>query len=351
VLTAAGTIRVARAYFVCRVCRLGGHAADERLGVSGGRSRQAERLLCLAGGSWSFDAAARHLKEFAGLSASDNTIRQVCHQCSGQIADWRHRQPEAQAAFRAAAGEVEFESDGTCVNTYDGWREMRVGVFAKRAAGAPATLDQWEGRPLPVPTARVAFAAIEPARSFTARWRRWAGRLGVKRQDTVHAVADGARWIWEGLANQFAQLDGVLDVYHALQHLAAAARGVHGEGTPAAQAWFDELRGTLLAQGGSGVDAALEAARQATRSPRKRQAIDQTRRYFRQQAAHLNYAAQLAAGRTIGSGLIEGACKHVIGRRLKQTGARWRIRRANRMATLCCTLYSDHWDHYWTTAA
>jgi hypothetical protein len=47
------------------------------------------------------------------------------------------------------------------------------------------------------------------------------------------------------------------------------------------------------------------------------------------------------------SGLVEGACKQVIGRRLKQTGARWRIRRANRMATLCCTLHGDTWDTYW----
>jgi hypothetical protein len=37
----------------------------------------------------------------------------------------------------------------------------------------------------------------------------------------------------------------------------------------------------------------------------------------------------------------------MIGRRLKQTGARWRFRRVNRMATLCRLLYSDHWDTYW----
>jgi hypothetical protein len=32
---------------------------------------------------------------------------------------------------------------------------------------------------------------------------------------------------------------------------------------------------------------------------------------------------------------------------MKQTGARWRVRRANRMATLCCTLHGDTWDGYW----
>lgn len=47
----------------------------------------------------------------------------------------------------------------------------------------------------------------------------------------------------------------------------------------------------------------------------------------------LGYAEWLGLGQSIGSGLVEGACRQVIGRRMKQTGARWRARRANRMAT------------------
>ncbi len=53
-------------------------------------------------------------------------------------------------------------------------------------------------------------------------------------------------------------------------------------------------------------------------------------------------------GRSIGSGQVEGACKNPIGRRLKQTGARWTFRRVNRMGLLCCLVYSDHWKSYWT---
>jgi hypothetical protein len=69
--------------------------------------------------------------------------------------------------------------------------------------------------------------------------------------------------------------------------------------------------------------------------------------YFYRQREHLGYAVRLASGRSIGSGLVGGACKQVIGRRRKQTGARWRVRRANRMATLCCTLHGDTWKTYW----
>ena len=69
--------------------------------------------------------------------------------------------------------------------------------------------------------------------------------------------------------------------------------------------------------------------------------------YLAAHACHLNDAQRLAEGRSIGSGQIEGACKNMIGRRLKQTGARWRVRRVNRMAGLCSLMYSNHWNTYW----
>jgi hypothetical protein len=83
------------------------------------------------------------------------------------------------------------------------------------------------------------------------------------------------------------------------------------------------------------------------RSAAKRRALDEVEGYFGRQREHLEYAGRLGLGQSIGSGLVEGSCKKVIGRRLKQTGARWRVRRANRMATLCCTLHGDTWDAYW----
>jgi hypothetical protein len=71
--------------------------------------------------------------------------------------------------------------------------------------------------------------------------------------------------------------------------------------------------------------------------------------YLRPHAHHLNYADRLATGRPIGSGLIEGACKNYLGRRLKQTGARWLLPNANRMATLGSLIYADQWTDYWAS--
>jgi hypothetical protein len=347
VLTAAGGARLDRLYLACPRCRARRYPLDDRLGIDGFVSPQARKLLTLAGASWPFDRAAGLLAEFCGLRTCGQTIRAACHAEAGLLADWLHHDPAAGAAFAAAAGEVEFQADGALVNTWEGWREMRLGAFAKRRRGRPAAPAAWDTRRLPAPSARVLFAAIEPAERFGPRWRAWAGRLGVRDSRAVTVLGDGAEWLWNQAAKQLPGAAGVLDIFHALEHLAGCARVLFGEGAAAGRAWVDEGRQALLAGGGEAVQAHLAAARRRVRSPAKRAAVDGLAGYFAGQAGRLGYASRLAAGQSIGSGLVEGACKQVIGRRLKQTGARWRVRRANRMATLCCALHGDTWKPYW----
>jgi len=263
------------------------------------------------------------------------------------MADWLHGDEAAGAAFAAAEGDVEFQTDGTMVNTWEGWREMRLGLFARRPRGRPARPAEWDRRRLPPPSARALFAAVEPAARFGPRIRRWAARLGIKEAAAVTVLADGAEWIWSQARRQLPGAGGLLDIYHACEHLGGAARALYGEGSAEAAAWVGAGRLALLTGGAAGVRGHLAAARAGVRSAAKRAALGEAARYFARREGYLGYAGRLACGQSIGSGLVEGACKQVIGRRMKQTGARWRVRRANRMATLCCTLHGDTWGAYW----
>ena len=92
----------------------------------------------------------------------------------------------------------------------------------------------------------------------------------------------------------------------------------------------------------------LAAARQQFRGAAARQGLAELAGYFEGHRDHTAYRQRLGTGQAIGSGLVEGACKTVVGRRLKQTGARWRVRHAERILALCGALYSDLWDLYWT---
>ena len=141
----------------------------------------------------------------------------------------------------------------------------------------------------------------------------------------------------------------MLDIFHAAGHIAAAGRKLFGEGTAAAWCWLEEGRPWLLADGWAGrcdhIGATLVKAPELSRHA----ALAELTGYFAAYTERLNYTHRLHTGRSIGSGMVAGAAKNLIGKRLKQTGARWVVGNADAMASLCGLSYSDHWDLYWTS--
>lgn len=334
-------VRLERLYLSCPRCKTGYHPLDERLGVRGFVSPLAQRLLSLAGASWSFDRAAANLKEFCGLVVCDNTIREVCDGHGGAMRVWQRDDRAASGAFRKAAGDVEFQTDGTMVSTTSGWREMRLSIFAKRTRGAGVSgRADWDRRALPAPHARVIQAGIRTGDQLGPGWWRMAVRLGLSDTSRITVLADGAKWIWNQVAEHLPGAAGVLDIYHASEHLWAAAARHFGDRAAEARAWVEDRRGVLLRSGASGLLATLDGPEWGA-----------VRDYFEPHEEHTAYAERLRTGQSIGSGLVEGACKQVVGRRLKQTGARWKVRRVDRMATLCAVQASDQWDTYWVGTA
>jgi hypothetical protein len=219
---------------------------------------------------------------------------------------------------------------------------VRLSIFARRARGEPVTdLDDWDAARLPAPHLRVATAAIRTSAALGPQWRRAAARLGLKRTDELTALADGAKWIWNEIEKNLPGATGVLDIYHAGEHLHAAAVALHGVG-PAAEAWYERRRRTLLESGSAGL--LMELASEPGE-------VSELVGYLGPHAEHTPYRARLAEGRSIGSGMVEGACKTAIGKRLKQTGARWKVRRLERMAALCCLAYGHQFEAYWKKAA
>jgi len=312
-------------------------------------SPKARRLAVLAGSSWSFDEAARNLAEFCGLRISDYLIRQASDRAGQQAQRWQ-TQAAAGGAFRAEGGAAEFYTDGTSVNTRRGWREIRVGVFAKRQPGPPAQPDEWARRKLPAPTVRLAFARLEDSERFGARWAGMAQRLGLKDQP-VTALADGAKWIWKQVARHLPRGECVVDIYHVSEHLHACGRSLCGDGTSAARAWAEQRLGELLEAGPVRFLESLAAERRQQRGAVRRRAVQALENYLRPNVDGLWYRARLERGLPIGSGLVEGACKTILGRRLKINSARWRPERAEHVAALRCLLYNEQWATFWDTDA
>ena len=63
---------------------------------------------------------------------------------------------------------------------------------------------------------------------------------------------------------------------------------------------------------------------------------------------HLKYGEALQEGFPIGSGVIEGACRHLINDRLDITGARWGLAGAEAILKLRSLKSSGDFNDYWT---
>lgn len=347
-MTALGRAELLRTYFACSGCSQGGAHVDRLLGFDGFLTRQATRLVCLTGGRLGFAAAGGIITACCGWTVSDETIRLACEGQLGRIAEF-HATPAADTKFSQAAGKVEFQLDGTTVNTTGGWRDMKIGIFARREPGGKATAAQWDSRDLPEPTARVAFAAIEPIDDFGPRIGVWAGRLGLTDTAAITTLGDGAAWIWNAAAEQLPGSGGVLDIYHAAGHISEAGKKLLGEKSAEAKTFLEEGRALLLCDGWAGLCDHIGATLTKTPELSGHAALGELTGYFAAHTDRLNYAHRLHTGQSIGSGMVEGAAKNLIGKRMKQTGARWLVGNADAMASLCSLSYSDHWGLYWAS--
>ncbi len=68
--------------------------------------------------------------------------------------------------------------------------------------------------------------------------------------------------------------------------------------------------------------------------------------YLANNREHMRYDEYLAAGYPIGSGVAEGACRHLVKDRMEQTGMRWTVEGAQAMLHLRASYLNDQWDEF-----
>jgi hypothetical protein len=348
ILSSVGYIAVPRRYYACRHCKAKQTPWESWAGVSGPHrlTPHALRMVVLAGSGCSFDEAERNLEELCHVGVSNDTVRRLCDEEGLAVQQWMKHSPEPKKAFDAAPGEVEFSTDGLKVNTVDGWREIRQSVMSKRTPALPVAAEKWDQRPLEAPTARVAVCGIAHCNVIGASWERLVKVLGLPKGLKMSVIADGAKWIWDQAAKRFIgqEAQWVVDVYHVMLYLFAAAAAL---GTEGAQAWVGQRVIELIEMGGPKFIEHLQSVGPPEGSPASAEAWNKLLNYLNDNRDSLWYGQRLAEGLPIGSGLIEGGGKNTLARRLKINSARWRVRRAERMGAIRCLQYSGMWEIYW----
>ena len=193
----------------------------------------------------------------------------------------------------------------------------------------------------------VATRAAAP--DFGEQWAKLATQSGLYADDTPEAevvvIGDGAAWIWNLADQYFPGSVEIVDFMHAKSHLYDAAKCVFGEEAPEVQVWVEDTEAFLYNGETCEVVARIRAL--GIGRPELQEVLEKEVRYFQKHTSRMQYKAFVENGYYIGSGLIESACKHVVGERCKQAGMRWTQHGINAILFWRCLLKNDAWDTFW----
>lgn len=141
----------------------------------------------------------------------------------------------------------------------------------------------------------------------------------------------------------------IVDVIHVLEYVWKAGLALEGEGSAACERWVLERMQRILRGQASLVAAGMR--RSATLrglDPTARAAVDDCADYLLKYKRHLRYDQYLARGYPIATGVVEGACRHLVNLRMNRSGARWSLTGAESVLRLRALVKSGDFDDYWT---
>lgn len=266
------------------------------------------------------------LQRCTGVALSSRGAQGIIDSTAEDLRTWHAeretREAEAVAdALASGAGtadlRVEIAMDGVTAHIDGRWQEAKVGTILVRRLEA-----QVEEPTLGAILARRYVAVLGSPEDLAIRLTQVLREAGWEHLPLGEIVGDGAAWIWTVAEAHFPGVRQTLDYYHLSEHLYGFAHLLYPNNPAGAKAWVDQKLGALLTDRVGEVLRALKRMR-----PWKKplgDALAQLIGYLERNRTRIKYQEPWQCGLAVGSGAVEGACKHVIQSRFKRAGMRWK---------------------------
>ncbi len=352
-LSLFGPVPLRRNYYHSESKATGRVPLDQALGLWAGYSPGVLRVLCRLAARLPFEIAATEFKAYCGVEVEGRQIQRIAQamgprvrQIQQQLPPFNHESDTIPIMYVAVDGTgvpmVPRELEGRAGKQPDGsakTREVKLGcVFTQ------TTTDD-EGLPLRDYQSTSYVAGFEPAADFMVRVRQEALRRRLAAALEVVLLGDGAVWIWQQGGKCFPMAIQIVDLYHALEHLAALTKLLEAQ-PESAQTLWQTWREQLLADQVTQV-VLLAQERAAPLSGKPAESAAEEIGYFRKNQSRMLYATFRARGFFYGSGVVEAGCKTLIGGRCKGSGMLWSEPGATHVLDLRCSLFGNQFDQVW----
>jgi len=351
ITTVVREIRIERAYYHCSSCGHGEFPLDRMLSLNGTSfSPWVREAICLLDADVPFERGSELLQHLSAVRIDKQEGRRLAEGLGQELEKqtveeienvWRPKAPIPREATEPAR-RLYLSPDGTTVPMLKGFKEVKVGaVFT-------ATLPKRGRKPEREKTRYVGTTGN--AQDLGRRLYVEALKMGLTNETEVVTIADGAHWIWnEAEATLPKNRVEIIDFYHASEKLWEVSRAVFGEENPKGKQWAERWSRKLYKSDGRTVLGMLRRLKPKSREAKE--TVRKTINYFQSNRKRMRYHEFRKKGYFIGSGVVEGCCKHLVGSRLKQAGMRWKPDGAQAILQLRLAVLNKRWDYLWKPGA
>lgn len=299
----------------------------------------AAEYVCYSLASMTLGEFVKHCKKWAFMKPSEGTVRRVLDYVGHflETTDFLEMMHSKETVPEEAVT-LAMSIDSTSVNVrHEGWQHATAATVSTYNAQGNRLDTVYIGR-MPETGKTKAKRMLE--REVEAR---------TAKQDFRHVVciADGARDLWRYFRRKYPHAIHVVDFYHVCQHLSKLS-GLFFRDPSEAKAWFKKYR-TILKEDPKGAAKLLRAARYRRSLIKKENPeVEAEIKYLQHNRRRMNYFELREKKLPIGSGVVEAACKNLIGTRMKKSGMRWTIDGGQTVLTLRSLILSDRWEEFWS---
>ncbi len=166
-------------------------------------------------------------------------------------------------------------------------------------------------------------------------------------------VMDGALHLWNTFKEVYKDIPNkvlILDIIHVVEYIWIVAHVKHKEGGDACKKYVHEKLLLILQGKVSSYIMELQNELMSTNKKWKksqRKKLSKVITYLKNHRQYMKYDEYLLNGYTIGSGIVESACSHLVANRMEITGARWGINGAETILKMRSIEKNNDWDEYW----
>lgn len=198
------------------------------------------------------------------------------------------------------------------------------------------------------PINRWQYASFAPKRHAFAIARREADKrgFGATSGKRVQIMTDGDPDLQRYTEELFPEAQHSLDVMHVIERLWDAAGCFYREGSDALRGWVEKQKDRLYAGEAETIVRTLRAKTCDVRSKKRRKQLLDIANYLEKRLHMMNYDELEREDLELGSGIVEGAVRNIVGQRFDEGGMRWIRERAEALLQLRCIELNGDWDAF-----